>query len=68
MSLGATSTCPRGAERWERFESTVLGRSLVQYEYRTPAGCLFTTVRRTLRDCRAARDEWLQTQATEGRE
>jgi len=51
------STCPPGQEKYETF---VIGnKRLVQYDYRTPDGKLFTTVARTLEAARTRRDAWL---------
>lgn len=55
------STCPAGEERFEEFK-TRLGRMpvvMVQYDYRTPDGRLFSTVARTVEVCRGRRDAWL---------
>lgn len=54
------STCQPGQEKWEVFGSMITHKTEVQYEYRTPAGELFTTVRTSLDKCRQARDLWLK--------
>lgn len=52
------STCPAGQERFETFH--VHGLERVQYDYRTESGVLFSTVGKSLDDCRARRDNWIQ--------
>ena len=59
---GCSTTQP-GREQWEEFYSPTLRARLVQYDYRTPDGALFSCVRRTLDKCRASRDKWLAEQA-----
>lgn len=55
------STCPPGQERYEEY---IIGRkSLVQYDYRTFDGLLFSTVAKSLETARARRDAWLKEQA-----
>jgi hypothetical protein len=49
-----------GQERWERYHSVVLNREMIQYDYRTPDGELFSTVARTLDIARLQRDKWLR--------
>ena len=49
----------------ERYDSFFLGigrkrRKLVQYDYRSENGELFSTVAPTLEECRRRRDEWLK--------
>ena len=46
-----------GKEQFERFERR--HKEYVQYDYRDLDGMLFSTVRRSLDECRQARDEWL---------
>ncbi len=62
MATGAG--CAPGTERYERYLSPPLGggrrRYLVQYDYRTLDGALFSTVGPDLETCRRRRDEWLQ--------
>jgi hypothetical protein len=50
----------KGQEQHEQFETGSRFRPMVrvQYDYRDADGELFSTVKRTLEDCRAARDEW----------
>jgi hypothetical protein len=49
-----------GCEQHEEFYSSALHRDLVQYDYRHTDGVLFSCVKRSLEDCRAARDRWLK--------
>jgi hypothetical protein len=59
------STCPAGEERHEKF-TVKLGRKtmeLVQYDYRTPAGKLFSCAAKTLDEARTKRDNWLEKEA-----
>jgi len=58
---GVTTTNAPGQEQYETFTMR-LGRKpqrMVQYDYRHTNGRLFSCVRPTLEDCRAARDAWL---------
>ena len=47
-----------GKEQYEQFKRR--RKTYVQYDYRDTDGELFSTVKPTLADCRAARDEWLK--------
>lgn len=47
-----------GEEQYEVFTSRI-GKRMVQYDYRDNDGTLFSCVRRTLGDCRNARNIWL---------
>lgn len=55
------SVCPAGSENYEIFTTRLRGKrvKLVQYDYRTPDGELFSTVASSLTECRHRRDEWL---------
>jgi hypothetical protein len=57
--LNTQSLAP-GCEQYEEFYSNALHRDLVQYDYRHTDGVLFSCVKRSLEDCRAARDRWLK--------
>ena len=69
MTINGVSTCTEaGTEKYERFQSGIgrRRRTLVQYDYRHPTDReLFSCVKPTLDECRAARDKWLT--AKEGR-
>lgn len=57
------STCAPGAEQYETFSTRVSGgkyKRMVQYEYRTPAGRLFTCIATDLQTCRQRRDNWMR--------
>ena len=51
-----------GCEQKEEYTSRIRRKpeTLVQYDYRHTDGELFSCVKRTLEDCRAARDRWLK--------
>lgn len=56
-----------GEEQYEEFERRCRSRerkTFVQYDYRNTDGELFSTVKPTLDECRAARDEWLNSKRT----
>jgi len=57
--VNGSSTCKAGEENFESYHSDILGRELVQYDYRTPGGELFSTVAPTLEIARSRRDKWL---------
>lgn len=61
---GVSSTKP-GEEQWEEFYDRGLGRSLVQYDYRTPEGRLFSCIAPSLERARAKRDQWLERDSAE---
>ena len=48
-----------GEEQYEVFTSRIGRKRMVQYDYRANDGTLFSCVRRTLEDCRSARNTWL---------
>ena len=62
MTINGVSTCTEaGTERYERCQ-TLIGRpkrALLQHDYRHTDGELFSCVKPTLNECRAARDKWL---------
>ena len=49
-----------GCEQSEEYFSAISGDVYIQYDYRDADGVLFSTVKRTLDDCRAMRDRWLE--------
>ena len=69
MTINGVSTCTEaGMEKYERVQLCIgrLKRTLVQYDYLNPTdGELFSCVKPTLDECRAARDKWVM--AKEGR-
>ena len=62
MTINGISTCTEaGTEKYERFQLGIgrRKRTLVQYDYRHPTnGELFSCVKPTLDECRAARDKF----------
>lgn len=59
---GITTTKAPGQEQHETFARKV-GRQTkryIQYDYRHVDGELFSCIKPTLEDCRAARDAWLE--------
>ena len=49
-----------GEEQYEYYTDRTRGKRRCQYDYRDHDGKLFSCVRLTLDECRAARDEWLK--------
>ena len=50
-----------GQEQYERFNSHIRKNPWrYQYDYRHPGGELFSCIKKTLAECRVARDEWLR--------
>ena len=69
MTINGVSTCTKaGTEKYEKFQTGIgrRKRTLVQYDYRHTDGELFSCVKPTLDECRAARDKWLN--AKKGKE
>ncbi|WP_172634908.1 DUF3873 family protein [Paraprevotella clara] len=61
MTINGVSTCTEaGTEKYESFQSGFgrRKRTLVQYDYRSEDGELFSCVKPTLDECRTARDKW----------
>lgn len=58
---GVSTTISPDTERYERFMSAHRGKHTLfyQYDYRATDGTLFSTVAKTLNECRQRRDEWL---------
>ena len=58
---GISTTITPDTERYERFMSAHRGKHTLfyQYDYRAHDGTLFSTVAKTLKECRQRRDEWL---------
>ena len=52
------STCQPGQEKWDFFHNPFLKKNLVEYEYRTDAGRLFTGIFPTLEKAREVRASW----------
>jgi len=60
--VNGCSTTKAGQEQVEYFEN-VRGNEMVQYDYRTPAGKLFSCIAKSLEQARQRRDNWLAKQA-----
>lgn len=58
---GVSTTIIPDTEQYERFMSAHRGKRTLfyQYDYRATDGSLFSTVAKTLKECRQRRDEWL---------
>lgn len=57
---GVTTTNKPGQEQYESFTRKVgrKAKKYCQYDYRSPDGELFSCIRKSLEECRKARDEW----------
>lgn len=54
------STCEQGKENYTTFiAGASRGTEYYQYDYRHTDGKLFSTVAKSLEECRRKRDEWL---------
>jgi len=62
--VNGCSTTAAGQEQWEEYTS-ISGREMVQYDYRTPQGKLFSCVAPSLSAARACRDSWLVKQSAQ---
>lgn len=49
-----------GCEQYEEYRDAIRRRKMVQYDYRAEDGELFSCVRQSLEECRAARDRWAE--------
>ena len=59
---GVTTTNAPGQEQYEKFQHRGRTNKIgirYRYDYRHTDGELFSCVRPTLKDCRAARDAWI---------
>jgi hypothetical protein len=55
------SVCQKGQENYTRFcAGAFRGTIYYQYDYRDKDGELFSTIGRTLEECREKRDKWIQ--------
>ena len=62
MTINGVSTCQTaGTEKYEKYQTTIRRKrtTLFQYDYRHTDGELFSTVAKSLEQCRKERDEWL---------
>ena len=63
MTINGVSTCQSaGTENYEKFQTGIgrRKRTLVQYDYRHTDVELFSTVAKTLAECRHRRDKWIE--------
>ena len=58
--MSAIANVEKGQEDYQEFYSRVTKKNLVQYDYRHTDGELFSTVKKSLDECRTARDKWLE--------
>ncbi len=49
-----------GQEQYEKFRSSIMRKTAVQYDYRHTDGELFSCVKPTLEACRQAKENWLR--------
>jgi len=57
-----------GEHQYEKYFSTNYKDYLIQYDYRHTNGELFSTVKRTLKECEAVKDKWVARQEQLGQE
>ena len=58
--INGCSACKPGEEYYEYFYNRSLRKKLIQYDYRTDDGKLFSTVAVNLKTARQKRDKWLE--------
>ena len=60
INQNGCSVCETGQENYTKTAPGIFtGRRYIQYDYRHTDGELFSTVARTLKQCRERRDKWL---------
>ena len=52
-------TCEKGQEQYEEYYSEMAHKYLIQYDYRTSEGKLFSTIAHSLQEARDRRNKWL---------
>lgn len=57
--VNGCSTTAKGSENYESFYSSVVKKQLVQYDFRSESGELFSCVAANLDLCRSKRDNWI---------
>lgn len=62
--INGCSTCPKGQEHYQEYYSAILRKDLIQYDYRTPEGELFSCIAPTVEIARKRRDNWLKQKET----
>jgi hypothetical protein len=61
INQNGCSVCPKGQEKYTHcILGAFRGTEYYQYDYRHTDGELFSTLKRTLEECRELRDKWLQ--------
>jgi len=60
--INGCATVAKGQEQYESFYDNFSHKQRIQYDYRTEAGKLFSTVANTLELARQKRDNWLKAQ------
>jgi hypothetical protein len=61
MSRNGLSFCGKGKEKYVTFcPAHCPGETYHQYDYRNTGGELFSTIGKSLEDCRRRCDEWIQ--------
>jgi hypothetical protein len=61
INQNGCSVCQKGEEKYTRFCADAFrGTVYYQYDYRHIDGELFSTLKKTLEECRELRDKWLQ--------
>lgn len=58
------STTLAGSEHWEKAYMSMARREMVQYDYRTPQGRLFSCMASSLDEARKKRDDWISKEIT----
>ncbi|GHT21402.1 hypothetical protein FACS189430_01390 [Bacteroidia bacterium] len=61
INLNGCSVCEKGKENYTKCSLSVYkGKTFYQYDYRHTDGELFSTLAKSLEECRERRDKWLQ--------
>lgn len=53
-----------GTENYESYRCSITKKNLIQYDFRTECGKLFSCVATTLEKCREKRDNWILSKST----
>jgi len=57
--INGCSTCKCGEEQFEEYWSHISNKKMVQYDFRTENGKLFSTIASSLEIARKRRDDWM---------
>jgi len=60
INIKGCSTCKPGEEKYENFYSEISKKDLIQYDYRTSDGKLFSCIGISLERCRDKKDKWVK--------